>query len=134
MFITRNHLIAAAVTAATALVPAAALAARADSHPVLKGSPQMRSIDDHHAKLNFASERLPRTATGKLDAKITYAAGLRVSNLKQSGRHGSDFVYTARVTSKTKLANHQKFAVRFRLGDSPTVQRTVKLYKVGEHG
>jgi len=83
--------------------------------------------------LRFASEKLPRTAAGKIDAKISYAGGLRVSNLKVAGRHGEDTVYTARVSSVAKLVNHQKFVVRFRLGDSPTVQRSVKLYLAGQH-
>ena len=132
MFISRTHLTAAALIVA-GLAPAATVAAGANSHPVLKSSPQMRTIDDHHATLKFASDKLPRTATGKIDAKITYVDGLRVSNLKPSGKHGYDTVYSARVSTGPKLVNHQKFIVRFRLGDSPTVQRSVKLYRVGQH-
>jgi hypothetical protein len=131
MLITRTHLIAAAV-AASSLVPAAALAS-ATSHPILRGSPQMRVVDAHHATLNFASNRLPRTAAGKIDAKITYADGSRVTGLKASGRHGVDTVYTARITLRRTIRDHQKFTVRFRLGDSPTVKRTVTLYTADQH-
>ena len=133
MLHTRNHLILATVAVA-AVAPAAALAAGATPRPVLKGSPQMRSIDANHATLRFASDRLPRTAAGKLDAKITYAGGQRVSGLKASGTHGSDIVYTARVSSTKPMHNHQKFTVRFRLGTSPAVTRKVKLFAPGEHG
>ena len=126
----RNHILTAAVAVA-AIAPAAALAAGADSTPVLKGSPQMKIVDTTHATLKFASERLPRTTAGKLDAKIT-SAGLRFTNLKASGKHGSDTVYTARVASTAAMVKHQKYTVRFRLGKSPAVTRLVKLYEAGE--
>src|SRR3954447_17738254 len=89
----------AAVVAASTLVPAAAMAAGVHTHPKLGGSPQMRLVDAHHATLKFASDRLPRTATGKVDAKITFVSGLRVSDLRPTGRHGDDIVYSARVSS-----------------------------------
>jgi hypothetical protein len=130
---TRNHLILGAVALA-AIAPTAALAAGATAHPALRGSPQMRTIDAKHATLRFASDRLPRTVAGKLDAKITYAGGQRVSGLKASGTHGSDIVYTARVSSTKPMRNHQKFTVRFRLGTSQAVTRKVKLFAPGEHG
>jgi hypothetical protein len=63
----------------TALAPAAALATGVHSNPQLGGNPQMRLIDNHHATLNFASDRLPRTAAGKVDAKITFVNGARVT-------------------------------------------------------
>lgn len=132
MFISRNHLVAAAL-ALSAFAPAAALASGVHSHPILRSSPQMRVVDAHHATLSFASNRLPRTAAGKVDAKITYADGSRVSDLKPRGTHGEDIVYTARITLRRKIQDHQKFTVRFRLGDSPTVQRTVTLYTVDQH-
>jgi hypothetical protein len=130
MFNSRTPLLAAALAAA-ALVPTAALAASADSTPVLKSSPQMRIVDATHATLKFASERLPRTRSGRIDAKIT-STGLSVTNLKPSGRHGSDTVYTARVSSAAVMVNHQKFTMRFRLGKSPAVTRSVKLYDPSE--
>jgi hypothetical protein len=133
MLTPRTHIITAAV-AAVAIAPAAALAAGAVAHPQLQGSPQMRSIDAHHATLKFASDRLPRGAYGKVDAKITYASGQRVSGLAPTGRHGSDTVYSARISSTDAMSNHQKFTVRFRLGKSATVTRSVKLFAPGEHG
>ncbi|MEA2191420.1 MAG: hypothetical protein QOI73_1541 [Solirubrobacteraceae bacterium] len=133
MFTSRKQLAAAAAIAVSALAPAAALATGVHSHPILKSSPQMRVVDAHHAKLRFASDRLPRTATGKVDAKVTYADGSRVSNLGPSGTHGEDIVYTATITLRREISDHQKFTVRFRLGDSHTVKRTVTLYSVDQH-
>jgi hypothetical protein len=117
-----------------ALAPAAALATGVHPNPQLGGSPQMRLIDNHHATLNFASDRLPRTASGKVDAKITFLNGARVTGLKPVGTHGSDIRYSARVSSTTALTLHQKYTVKFRLGDAKTVSRLVKLFAVGEHG
>src|SRR5215207_9398908 len=133
MLRTRSLLTVTAV-AATALAPAGAIAAGVSSHPHLKGAPQMRSVDANHATLKFASDRLPRTASGKVDAKITFVNGARVSGLKPTGRHGSDTVYSARVSSERPLRNHAKYTVKFRLGDSSTVTRFVKVYAPGEHG
>jgi hypothetical protein len=118
----------------TALAPAAALATGVHHNPQLGGNPQMRLIDNHHATLNFASDRLPRTAAGKVDAKITFVNGDRVTNIKPVGTHGSDIRYTATVSSKNALKLHQKYTVKFRLGDAKTVSRFVKLFAVGEHG
>jgi hypothetical protein len=124
----------AVALAVTALVPAAAVAAGIHSHPQLKSSPQMRIVDSHHATLNFASDRLPRTADGKVDAKITFVNGARVSGLKPNGTHGSDIKYIATVSSERPLRHLAKYTVKFRLGDSSTVTRFVKLYEPGEHG
>jgi hypothetical protein len=128
-----TRLIAAAL-AASALVPAAAAAAGVHSNPQLGGSPQLRLIDSHHATLNFASDRLPRTASGHVDAKITFANGARVSGLQPMGTHGHDIKYSARVSSSKVLREHEKLTVRFRLGDASTVQRFVKIFLPGEHG
>ena len=118
----------------TALAPAAALAAGVHSNPQLGGNPQMRLIDNHHATLNFASDRLPRTAAGKVDAKITFVNGARVAALKPVGTHGNDIKYSARVSSQHVLRDHEKFTVTFRLGDSAPVKRFVKVFLPGEHG
>jgi hypothetical protein len=118
----------------TALAPAAALATGVHANPQLGGSPQLRLVDDHHATLNFASDRLPRTASGKVDAKITFVNGARVSDLKPVGTHGNDIRYTAKVSSQSVLRLHQKYTVTFRLGDAKTVPRPVKLFAQGEHG
>jgi hypothetical protein len=118
----------------TALAPAAALATGVHAKPQLAGNPQMRLIDNHDATLNFASDRLPRTAAGKVDAKITFVNGARVSALEPVGTHGNDIRYTARVTSQRVLREHEKFTVTFRLGDSAPVKRFVKVFLPGEHG
>ena len=118
----------------TALAPAAALGAGVHSNPKLGGQPQMRLIDSHHATLEFASDRLPRTASGKVDAGIVFVNGAKVTGVKPVGTHGSDIRYQARVTSTKALREHAKYTVKFRLGDSKPVQRFVKLFLPGEHG
>lgn len=125
----RTVLAAAALTAA-ALTPATALA-KADRTPELRGSPQMRIVDANHAKLNFAADELPRTKSGKLDAKITFANGERVSGLKVRGKHGNDKTYVATVSSPRAMEDHEKFSVTFRLGKSKPVTRSVKLFQPG---
>ena len=124
--------ITTALLAISALVPAAALGAGVHSHPKLGGQPQMSLIDSHHATLNFASDRLPRTAAGKVDAKITFVNGAKVTGIKPVGTHGNDIKYQARVSSTKALREHAKYTVRFRLGDSSSVQRLVKLYLPSE--
>ena len=124
----------ATALALTALAPAAALATGVHSNPQLGGNPQMRIVDDNHATLNFASDRLARTAAGTVDAKITFANGARVSNIKPNGTHGNDIKYTAGVSSQHALKRHQKYTVTFRLGDSKPVKVFVKLFAPGEHG
>jgi hypothetical protein len=121
------------LTAALA-APATALAAGPVSHPKLGGQPQMRLVDSHHANIEFASDRLPRTAAGKLDAKITFVNGAKVTGLKAIGTHGNDIRYQARVSSTKELRAHAKYTVKLRLGDSDTVTRLVKLWLPGEHG
>jgi hypothetical protein len=118
----------------TALAPAAALATGMRSSPQLGGNPQMRLVDSHHATLNFASDRLARTASGKVDAKITFVNGARVSGLKPVGTHGGDIRYAATVSSSKPLRLHAKYTVIFRLGDSAPVKRFVKVFNAGEHG
>ena len=118
----------------TALAPAAALATGVQAKPQLGGNPQMRLIDNHHATLNFASDRIGRTAAGKVDATITFVNGNRVTDIKPVGTHGNDIRYTARISSSRPLRLHAKYTVKFRLGDAKTVSRFVKLFAVGEHG
>ncbi len=134
---TRSLTPLAAALAVAALVPAGAVAASGDHHtthhPKLGGAPQLRLVDGHHATLEFASDRLAKTAHGRLDARIRFVDGARVSRLKAVGTHGRDIVYTARVSSKHRLRVHAKYTVRFRLGDSRTVTRKVKLHRTGEH-
>ena len=124
--------ITTALLAVSALVPAAALGAGVHSHPKLGGQPQMSLVDSHHATLKFASDRLPRTAAGKVDAKITFVNGAKVTDIKPVGTHGNDIRYTARVSSTKALRTHAKYTVKFWLGDSSSVQRLVKLYLPSE--
>jgi hypothetical protein len=116
----------------SALVPAAALGAGVHSNPKLGGQPQLRLVDSHHATLQFASDRLSRTAAGKVEAGITFVNGAKVTAIKPVGTHGDDIRYQARVTSTKALREHAKYTVRFRLGDSQPVQRFVKLYLPSE--
>jgi hypothetical protein len=116
----------------SALAPAAALGAGVHSHPKLGGQPQMRLVDSHHAVIQFASDRLARTADGKVDAKIAFVNGAKVTGIKPVGTHGYDIKYEARVSSTKALRNHAKYTVKFRLGDSSPVQRLVKLYLPSE--
>ena len=110
------------------------MAAGAHAQPQLGGNPQMRVIDAHHATLNFASDRLAKNAYGSLDAKITFVNGARVSGLKAVGTHGSDIKYSATVSYSKPLKLHQKYTVKFRLGNAKSVERFVKLFNPGEHG
>jgi hypothetical protein len=132
MFISRITLATAAAVAASALTAIAAPAAGVHSHPILRGSPQMIMVDAHHATLRFAAQRIGRTAKGTVDANITFADGSRAYATKPVGTHGGDIVYATRVASQHRLSNHAKFMVGFRLGQSTTVHRSVKLYKANE--
>ena len=119
----------ATVLATTAILPGAALAAtHGVSHPKLGGAPQMFAVDSHHATLKFASDHIKRTHSGRIDARITFVNGARVTSLKPSGTHAGDIVYTAKVSSKRALREGAKYTVRFRLGDSATIKRLVKLH------
>jgi hypothetical protein len=116
--------IAASLLAAAALAPAAAHASGAH----LGGQPAMRLVDAHHATLELAADRLPRTAKGAVDARVQFAGGQRVSALKPAGRHGYDVRYTATVTSRSNLRVGAKYTVRIRLAGSAPVVRLVKLH------
>ena len=95
----RKTSLLASALAVAALAPAAAHAAGAK----LGGQPTMHAIDAHHATLEFAADKLPRTKSGAVDARIQFAGGQRVSGLKPVGRHGYDVRYQATVTSKSGL-------------------------------
>jgi hypothetical protein len=88
----------------------------------------MFQVDAHHATLEFAADRLPRTATGAVDARMQFAGGQRVSALKPVGRHGTDIRYRATVTSTSDLRVGAKYTVRIRLAGAPVVSRLVKLH------
>lgn len=42
--------------------------------------------------------------------------------------------YAATVSSQTPLRLHQKYTVKFRVGNGKSVERLVKLFAPGEHG
>jgi hypothetical protein len=80
--------------------------------------------DNGAVQLRFAvDEKLP-TKAGKVATKVT-VDGKRVARLVRAGRHGKDFVYTARVASGG-LEVGSKYRVRFAFEDG-TVTRTAKL-------
>lgn len=109
----------AAGLAVAALAPAAASAAK------LAGAPQLRVVEGGAVQLKFAvDEKLPVKA-GKVTTKVT-VAGKPVARLARAGRHGDDFVYTARVTA-SGLKVGAKYTVRFKLADR-TLVRQVKLH------
>jgi hypothetical protein len=115
--------LAASLVAAAALAaPAAALAG--DVH--LGGAPTARMTDAHHATVRFASDRLPRTAKGKLDARVFFS-GERATHLKAVGHHGRDVVYTARVSTDRTLRAGTKYTVKFKIADQDQIVRKVKL-------
>ena len=120
----------ASLLAAAALAPAAAHAADAPAahHARLGGQPTMFQVYAHHATLEFAAARLPRTATGAVDARVRFAGGQRVSALKPVGRHGTDIRYRATVTSTSDLRAGAKYTVRIALAGSPAVTRLVTLH------
>ncbi len=113
----------ASLLAVAALAPSAAMAADAK----LGGAPQMFQVDSTHATLKFAADRLPRTESGKIDARVL-VSGKRVATLKATGRHGSDVVYSARVNAGRELRVGTKYTVSFKFGDQAPVVRKAKLY------
>ena len=119
----RKTTLTASLLAVAALAPAAHAAGAK-----LGGQPTMRAVDSHHAKLEFAADRLPRTKSGAVDATIRFAGGQRVGALKVAGRHGEDVRYTATVTSRSDLRVGAKYTVRIKLPGSPQVTRLVKLH------
>jgi hypothetical protein len=115
--------IAASLVATAALAaPAAALAGDVQ----LGGAPTARMTDSHHATLRFASDRLPRTSSGRLDARIVFS-GERATRLKAVGRHGRDIVYTARVSTDRTLRAGTKYTVKIKVADQDRIVRKVKL-------
>jgi hypothetical protein len=115
--------VAAAIFATVAVAaPTAALAADVQ----LGGAPTARMTDSHHATLRFASDRLPRTASGKLDARVVFS-GERATRLKAVGRHGSDIVYSARVSTDRTLRAGTKYTVKIKVADQHQMVRKVKL-------
>jgi hypothetical protein len=113
------------LTLTASLLAIAALAPAAASAAELAGAPQLRVVDGNRVQLKFAvDEKLPVKA-GKVTTKITID-GKAVKRLTRSGRHGRDFVYTARVAAGG-LEVGSKYTVRFHLPGG-TVVRQVKVH------
>ena len=94
----------------------------------------MRVVDDHHATLNFASDRLAAHRRRQLDAKITFVNGARVSGL-EGRRHARQRHQVLRDRLVLEAAEAApEVHVKFRLGNAKTVERFVKLFNPGEHG
>jgi hypothetical protein len=115
------------------LLAAAAVPAGADAgggaHR-LGGSPQMFLTDGHHATIKFASARLPSKPGGGYRATIRFdkATDARVTTIKATGRHGSDVVYSAKVTARDALKAGTKYRVTFTLDDGSPQRVFVKAY------
>jgi hypothetical protein len=121
---TRKPLIlTAALLAAAALAPAAA---SADVR--LGGAPTLRLVDAHHATLRFASDRLPRTSTGRLRARVSFS-GQRAGSVTPVGRHGDDVVYRARITTDRELRVGTRYTVRIVVDGLEPIVRKVKLHE-----
>jgi hypothetical protein len=125
-------LLTAAALTASAVAASAAIAASGHDNSQLAGNPQLRIIDNTRAALQFAATRLPRTKTGKINAKITFANGWGVSGIHPIGPHGNDIRYLAGVTATQQLRDHEKLTVIFRLGEAAPVKRLVKVYVPSE--
>src|SRR3954451_10972746 len=86
--IRKDLTLTAPLAVAAALVPAGAQATE------LGGAPTLRALEGGRIQLKFAvDEKLP-TKAGKVATKIS-VNGKPVDQLKRTGRHGDDLVYTA---------------------------------------
>ncbi len=111
----------------TSLLAAAALApAVASADAQLGGAPTLRQVDAHHATLRFASNRLPRTSTGRIAARVV-VSGERADSVTAVGRHGDDVVYRARISTARDLRAGTKHTVRILVDGQDPIVRKVKL-------
>jgi hypothetical protein len=116
----------ASMLVAGALVPATAVAAGNE----LRGAPSLHRVDAHHARLRFATDQRLTIARGTpTGVRVAFAGGQRVSSMVATGRHGDDYLYTARVSSQSELRPGVKYTVRFRFAGQPTTVRLVKLHQ-----
>ena len=109
-----------ALTIATPLLVAAALAPATASATELGGAPTLRVADAAGTvQLRFAvDESLPQKTRITVD-------GAAVDGLRRAGRHGHHLVYTARAGGDLEVG--RKYTVRFRFG-SATITRQVKVH------
>ena len=103
------------------LLAVAALAPAAASATTLHGAPTLRHIEGGKIQLQF-------TTAEKVSVKKTKVTvnGEPIDFLKQTGRHGKDFVYKALV-KVPGLEDGHKYQVRFRFPDGDTAIRLSKL-------
>jgi hypothetical protein len=113
---------------AAASVPAVAEAATTHR---LGGAPRMVLTDGHHATIKFATDRLPKTSSGNYRATIRFGedTDARVTKITATGRHGSDVVYSAKVTAKDTLKAGTKYRVSFTLAGGKPQRVFVKAYR-----
>lgn len=125
----RTHRILTLGVLAAAAVPAVAEAA--DTAHRLGGAPRMVLADEHHATIKFATDRLPKTSSGRYRATIRFATGVdaRVTKITATGRHGSDVVYSAKVTAKDELKVGTKYRISFSLAGGKPQRVLVKAYR-----
>ena len=113
--IRRTLSLAAPLLAVAAFAPAAA------SATTLHSAPTLRHTEGGRIQLKFAVDK--KFVVKK--TKIT-VNGDPVAFLKQSGRHGKDYVYTA-LAAVGGLEDGHKYTVRFRFSDGDTAVRLAKL-------
>jgi hypothetical protein len=113
----RTPILTTALLTAAVAVPSVAGAA---VH--LGGAPTLKQTDATHAKLHFASDKLPAKGV-----RITFAGGQKVSGLKADGTHGSDVTYVAKVTSRTAMVAGHKYTVTIKVPGQAPIVRKVKL-------
>src|SRR5690242_7434945 len=104
------------------LLAVAAIAPAVSSATTLHSAPTLRHAEGGRIQLKFAVDKkfvIKKT-------KIT-VNGDRVAFLKQSGRHGKDFVYTA-LAAVGGLEDGHKYKVRFHFSDGDTATRLAKLH------
>ena len=115
-------------TTITTLLAGAALLvpATASADVQLGGAITLRVVDSHHAKLEFASDKLPRASDGTIDARVTLP-GRRASALKADGLHGTDTRYVSTITSKTALRENRRYTVTLAIAGQKDIVRKIKL-------
>jgi hypothetical protein len=113
---------------AAALATAVLLPATAGADVDLGGAISMRTVDTHHATVEFASDQLPVKADGKtVDARIVMAPGKRPGALRKVGMHGPDTRYSSTVKSKSRFRVGVRYTVRLEIAGQKDIVRQIKL-------
>lgn len=125
-----TRLTALALVAAAALPVAAPVAGAAVHTPQtlsrLAGSPQIRDVAGGTGTLHFATfVKVPLRPSGAVEAVVTSNGGQVISHIRQTGRHGTDFVYSARVRH-VHAGDRPKLT--FRLGSGKLIVVAAKAY------